>query len=182
MPDGRCTRGAPGVASPQRIYRSDGSHRDRVADSWEFHPTHAHFHYKNFMTSRLWAADAAGRRLGDEPVRTGRKNGFCLIDVDNIAFGSKGDAAKTYNLPRCNAPTDFDASGAHMTNGVSVGWADVYPWFLADQYIEISDLADGHYVLESLVDPKDTILETDEADNSATALIRLSGNHAEIVN
>lgn len=165
----------------QRIYRSDGSYRDHVADSWEFHPTHAHFHYKNFMSSRLWAADADGHRLSNTPVRTGRKNGFCLIDVDNIDFGSKGDAAKTYNFPRCNAPTDVDASGAHMTNGVSVGWADIYPWFLADQYIEISGLADGHYLLESLVDPNDTILETDETDNSATTLIRLSGNHAEIV-
>ncbi len=68
-----------------------------------------------------------------------------------------------------------------MTNGVSVGWADVYPWFLADQYIEMSGLADGYYLLESLVDPSDKILETDETDNSSTTLIKLSGNHVEIV-
>ena len=165
----------------QRIYRSDGSYRDHIADSWEFHPTHAHFHYKSFMSSRLWAADAAGRRLGAAPARAGHKNGFCLIDVDNIAFGSKGDAAKTYNFPRCNAPTDVDAAGAHMTNGVSVGWADVYPWFLADQYIEISGLADGYYLLESMVDPDDRIIETDETDNISQTLIRLSGDRAEVV-
>lgn len=165
----------------QRVYRSDGSFYDRIADSWEFHPTHAHFHYKSFMSSRLWASNSEGRRLGQEPVRTSRKTGFCMIDVDNVAFGRKGDAAKTYGFPRCNAPTDVEPQGAYMTNGISVGWADVYSWFLPDQYIEVSGVADGYYLLESVVDPDGTVLETNESDNAATTLIRLCGSRVEIV-
>jgi hypothetical protein len=165
----------------QRIHRSDGTYRDRVADTYELHPTHAHFHYRNFLQSHLWRSNERGERLGDAPVRSGRKNGFCVIDVDNTSFGSKGDAAKTYGFPRCQAPTDADADGTYMTNGISAGWADVYPWFLADQYIEVSGVPDGHYVLESVADPADTIVESDESDNSAAVLIRLAGDSAEVV-
>lgn len=42
-------------------------------------------------------------------------------------------------------------------------------------------LADGYYLLESLVDPDDTIVETEERDNNATTLIRLTGERAQVV-
>lgn len=164
----------------QRIYRSDGSFYDRRADTYELHPAHAHFHYRNFAQSHLWASNAEGDRLGQSPVRSGRKNGFCMIDVDNVWFGRKGDAAKAYNFPRCNAPTESDASGTYMTNGISVGWADVYNWFLADQYIEVSGLEDGYYLLETEADAAGTIVETHEQDNESWSLIRLRGNAAEL--
>jgi hypothetical protein len=165
----------------QRIYRSDGTSWERVADMYEFHPTHAHFHYKNFAQSRLWLSNAKGKKLGTAPVRVGKKNGFCMIDVENIWFGRKGDAARTYYFPRCNAPTETDANGLYMVNGISVGWADVYNWFLADQYIEVSGLADGYYVLETEADPADTVLEARNSDNVTSALIRICGNQAEVV-
>lgn len=165
----------------QRVYRSDGSSYDRVADTYEFHPAHAHFHYKNFAQSRLWLSNARGKRLGAAPVRTGKKNGFCMIDVDNVWFGRKGDAARTYYFPRCNAPTETDATGTYMVNGISVGWADVYNWFLADQFIEVSGLGDGYYLLETEADPEDTVLEGRNADNTTATLIRICGDQAEVV-
>jgi Lysyl oxidase len=165
----------------QRVYRSDGSHYDRFADTYVFHPAHAHFHYKNFAQSRLWLSDENGRRLGTSPVRVGKKNGFCMIDVENFWFGRKGDAARTYYFPRCNTPTERDSTGTFMVNGISVGWADVYNWYLADQFIEVSGLPDGYYLLETVADPKNTILESKETDNKNRVLIRLCGDRAEIV-
>ena len=167
----------------QRIYRSDGSFWERKADTYEFHPTHAHFHYKNFAQAKLWRADADGRRIGRAPVRTGRKNGFCMEDVENYAFGEKGDAARTYTPPECVTPSYINLAGreASMVNGISVGWADVYNWFLADQFIEISGLDDGYYVLESVADPADTVVEIDDSNNTASSLIRLCGDTAEVV-
>jgi hypothetical protein len=165
----------------QRIYRSDGSHRDRVADSYEFHPAHAHFHYRNFAQSQLWAAGPDGARVGDEPLRSGRKNGFCMIDVENVWFGRKGDGARTYYFPRCNAPTEVEGEHTYMVNGISPGWADVYNWFLADQFIEVSDVPDGCYVLRTEADPKDTIVESDESDNTHSVLLRLEGDAGEFL-
>jgi hypothetical protein len=63
-----------------------------------------------------------------------------------------------------------------MVNGISAGWADVYNWFLADQYIEISGVPDGVYVIETVANPIRTVHETTYDDNAARATIRLSGD------
>lgn len=167
----------------QRIYRSDGSFRDRVADTYVFHAPHAHLHYENFAQSHLWSATPDGERVGTEPVRSSRKVGFCMVDVEHVRFGERGDSPRGYVPPGCLAPTDLDpASGAaYAINGISVGWADVYPWFLADQYIEVSGVADGYYILETVADQEGTVDEMDGSNNSASTLIRICGDQAEVV-
>jgi hypothetical protein len=103
-----------------------------------------------------------------------------MIDVENTRFGLdgngvpyKGEAPRTYYFPRCNAPTEHDERGSSMVNGISVGWADVYNWYLADQYIEISGVPDGVYVIETVANPTRTVHETTFADNTARTTIRL---------
>jgi hypothetical protein len=165
----------------QRIYASDGSYRDRLADTYEFHALHGHFHYTNFGRSLLWQSNARGERLGADWAARGDKVGFCPIDIDNFAFGEKGDGGRTYNFERCNNPTESDPSGTYMVTGISPGWADVYNWFLADQYIEVSGVEDGYYLLESIADPAGTVVESDEKDNSVRVLIRLCGDEVDLV-
>lgn len=165
----------------QRIYRSDGGVVDRVADTYEFHATHGHFHYKNFAQSRLWRSNVEGAKLDANPAAEGNKNGFCMIDVENVGFGKKGDAARTYYFPRCNAPTENEGPDVYMVNGISVGWADVYNWFLPGQYLETSGLKDGYYLLETVTDPADTVVESNERDNVMSVLIQLCGDRVEIV-
>ncbi|MCA1843608.1 MAG: hypothetical protein LC792_10570 [Actinobacteria bacterium] len=169
----------------QRVYASDGTFTDYKVDTYEFHPTHAHFHYKTFGQAILYRARPDGSL---EKIREGRKNGFCMIDVENTRFGVdprgvpyQGEAPRTYYFPRCNAPTEHDEHGSSMVNGISVGWADVYNWFLADQYIEITGVPDGTYVLETLANPARTVHETTLADNAARVTIRLQGDTVELV-
>jgi hypothetical protein len=162
----------------QRIYSSDGTFRDRQADSYEFHAAHSHFHYKNFALSRLWESDAAGTRLGSQALREGKKNGFCLIDVENFAFGQKGDAARTYTS--C-APDKRNVGDVAQVNGISNGWTDVYNSYLPDQYIEVTGLPDGFYVLETVVDPADTIVEQNDSDNDVSVHLQICGDAAGIV-
>jgi hypothetical protein len=67
------------------------------------------------------------------------------------------------------------AFGDWRTGAEDVGRvADVYDWFLPDQYIEMSGLPDGFYLLETLVDPDDTILEADESNHCGAVYVRLS--------
>ena len=169
----------------QRIYASDGSFTDVKADTYEFHPTHAHFHYKGFGRGRLFRPLPDGTR---ELVRESGKNGFCMIDVENTRFGldaggrpHRGEAPRTYYFPRCNAPTERDDHGTSMVNGIAVGWADVYNWFLADQYIEITGVPDGIYIIETEANPENTVRETTKDDNKASTTIRLTGDTVEVV-
>lgn len=168
----------------QRIARSDGGFTERVGGAWEFHPTHQHYHYSGFALSRLWKVDAEGRRashpakarrhrvgMSAGPVRSGRKVSFCIVDIEIDAWAEKGDAPRTYNAPACLEPTPE----GHLRQGLSAGWADVYDWFLPDQYIEATGLANGTYLLETVVDPDDTILEADESNNCGGVFVRLSG-------
>lgn len=157
----------------QRIYWSDRrTPTDVVADTYEFHPAHAHFHYRQFAVSALWRTDASGTKLDSDsgPATKGRKNGFCMVDVENTWFGRLGDAARTYRPPACLAPTE----GTENVNGISRGWADIYNWFLADQFIEVSSLTDGFYALETVADPGNTVIESDETNNCTAVLIELS--------
>jgi hypothetical protein len=164
----------------QRILSSNGSFREVAVDTYEFHPTHAHFHYKNFAQAFLHRIRPDGSL---ELVRKGQKNGFCMIDVENTRFGLdehgvpfRGEAPRDYHLPRCNMPTERDEHGTYMVNGISVGWADVYNWYFADQYIEISGVPDGDYVIETVANPARTVHETTVDDNAALATIRLWGD------
>ena len=167
----------------QRVYGSDGTYSERFADTYTFHATHAHFHYVNFARSYLWKATPSGRRLGTKPVRSSRKNGFCMVDVEHTDFGKRGDSPRTYVPPGCLLPTEVDpATGAvSAISGISRGWADVYNWFLPDQFIEVSGVPDGYYILQSVADQANTVRELDETNNSASVLIKLCGERAEIV-
>lgn len=173
----------PTGALVQNIHRSDGSVKQRPGGTWMFHPIHDHYHYTGFALSRLWAIDAQGKHgasparsrkhwksSGNGPTRTGRKVSFCIVDIEIDAWAKKGDAPRTYSFPACITPS---ANGA-LVQGMSPGWADVYDWFLPDQYIEVSGLPDGLYLLETVVDPDDTIQEADESNNCGAVFIRLS--------
>ena len=161
-------------AISQRIYRSDGAIEERSAGEWELHGAHGHFHYTGFGVSRLWATDAAGARVGPEPVRTADKVSFCIIDTDLDAFGKKGNGPRTYHATDCLAPTESDAENDYLVQGITPGWGDLYDWFLPDQYIEVSGVADGVYILETIADPDNTILEANESNNCGSVYVRLS--------
>lgn len=161
----------------QRLYSSDGRYRDVGAGSYVLDPTHAHFHYTDFAVASLWRSDARGRRLGGVPVRAGRKAGFCLEDVYRYRSGG----SQTYVPPQACYPSHADGGEVSQVNGVSVGWADVYDMAVPHQYIEITGVPDGYYLLQITVDPLHKLRETTTRDNTVWQRIRLCGDAADIV-
>lgn len=153
----------------QRIYRSDESFIERDAAGAELHPIHGHMHYKGFAIARLWRANARGERLGTKPARTSDKNGFCLMDGEPLEGASPSD--RRYDCLEWEP-----ASGVDHVTGISPGWADVYRHELADQYIEITDLRDGHYLLATELDPSRTLRETTRRDNTTSTHIVICGD------
>ncbi len=149
----------------QRVFRSDGTSHDRVAGSWEFHDAHGHYHFEGFAQARLWRADSTGKRLGAGPLLSGKKVSFCIVDNRLDAYGQKGDAPRNYLVPVCLEATEFDETFSYLVSGITTGWADVYDWFLPDQYLDVAGLPDGHYVVDSVADPDGGVLESDESNN-----------------
>jgi len=86
------------------------------------------------------------------------------------------------------APDGFIGSGDTGTGncqnpvdgvlGLSPGWGDVYRWQRPGQYVEFGGNGDGRYVVRSTVDHLNHVLESNDSNNSAYALIKvLSREH-----
>lgn len=157
----------PATNAYQVIHHADGSTSDRFAVESEFHPTHAHFHFDSFYVTRLWEA-SGGRKTGAKPVTSGTKSGFCPED-------SGGGGQGRYN---CLTEYRMGPSGPEQVVGISAGAYDTYRVHLPDQYLEITGVPDGVYVLEIELDPDDNVAESNERDNETCVLIELDGDTA----
>ncbi len=114
-----------------------------------FSNCHGHYHLRNFNDYKLY--DCRGR------VRTGLKQAFCLMDVERRGGTS----------PRLYTCSD---------QGVSAGWADVYGAGLDCQWIDITGLVDGEYVLEARTNQSGIVREDSYGDNFTWAGVRIAGS------
>jgi hypothetical protein len=166
------------VEAAQRIYRSDGTYRDRSAGFMHYHPAHLHHHFEGFSQSWLYPIGEDGS-AGPVPAASGRKNGFCMADTEMARWGLKGDSPQTYPAPRCLEPIGHRHGRDLFKNGISAGWADEYAWNLPDQMIEVSGLTDGRYRLVTRVDADDRLVEADESNNCIALDVELTGLGAQ---
>lgn len=162
----------PGPAAYQRTYRTDGSYKSRFAIETEYHPTHLHFHIKDMYLAKMWKVDRRGRAVGDKPVALSDKNGFCPEDSTPVQHEP---SSRRYS---CFGGSGTGSDGALQVVGISAGWADIYPSYLPDQYIEIDGLKNGRYLFELEVDPNNVFVESSETDNRVCVLLSLSGSSA----
>lgn len=158
----------PETNAYQVVHQADGSTIDRFAVTSEFHPTHAHFHFRDFYVTRLWKY-AGGGKAGAKPVTSGSKSGFCPED-------SGGDQRR-YS---CLTEYRMGPAGPEQVVGISAGSYDTYRVHLPDQYLEITDVPNGRYVLEVELDPEDNVAESNERDNRTCVVIRLQGDDATL--
>lgn len=161
----------------QRIYRSDGTSTDLASGTVHWHGVHHHYHFDGFAQSRLWATDAGGDRAGSAPVATGDKVSFCIAttSINPAYWGQRAFGASAYPAPDCLDPYETSGGLDHFKQGMSVGWTDVYNWFLPAQYVEVSGVADGDYILETTVDPTGRLIESAKDNNCGSVRVRLSG-------
>jgi hypothetical protein len=141
----------------QRIHSDDGSHRDVLAGSFEWHEAHDHFHFDDYALYTLQPASAPGAS-----ERIGSKTTFCVMDTDRV----------NHRLPGAPKRPVYSTCGRDI-QGMSVGWGDTYRYYLAGQEIDVTGLPAGEYNLTVIIDPKDRLIELDDSDNSATVRIAL---------
>lgn len=174
----------PGQCEAQQVVTySDGSQRTRPAGSCEWHATHAHFHYRDYVEFSLHAVNADGS-VGTE-VASSLKESFCLADDGYFGFGTPGpNGPRRYvGQPDCNVPgtPPTPAADLWVTMGNSPGWGDIYTWDTPDQYIDISATPPGTYDIQARANPAGALLLGDAGRTCAATRIRLTPDSVQVV-
>ena len=117
----------------------------RNTNTFEYSSCHDHYHFREYADYRL--LDMAGNI-----VARGHKQAFCLVDLWQPP-GLRGRSTPQFN--HCGF------------QGISAGWADVYHRGLDCQWIDITGVPSGRYVLEVVVNPARVIREHNYTNNTA---------------
>ena len=157
----------------QYLHWSDGSTTSRPAGTFLFHKTHGHYHYQNILDYAIYKV-GAGNTL--TPAGHGTKAGFSPADQLFADWSSFSQAQGAFIE---GVSTSRSVGGS--TFGLSVGWGDVYRWQRPGQYVEFAGNGDGLYVVRTVVDIKNHVLESDETDNAAYAYIQVTGESVRII-
>jgi hypothetical protein len=160
----------------QVVRRTDGSSRVRpTGDRMRYirSQTHAHWHLLGFERYELRRAPSGAR------VRPDRKTGFCLGDRydtrANVRIdGEPGEAVWTEECGR------GEPGLLRVAEGISPGYGDDYVPRLEGQYVEITGLPAGRYLLVHRANPERTLEESEYGNNAASVLVRLSRPAGEI--
>ena len=147
---------------------------DDQPDLFEFAECHRHDHFVEYADYRLWELEgyvtwqrvramhpnasaesifAANPHLMEGFI-AGHKQGFCVIDIVRYV------------------PTEPSTYRSCSTNqGMSRGWADEYHHTLPGQWIDVTDVSHGWYVLEAEVNPERVFAEADYSNNAGAILV-----------
>jgi hypothetical protein len=162
--------GASTMEAHQVIRRSDGSSyaRRQVAGTLKYVQAsdHQHWHLLGIDRYELWTGDASRR------LRRDRKQGFCLGDRYELFPGRR--------LPRQpSRPSYPGACGkdrpdlTHVVEGITIGWGDSYKANIEGQYIDITGIAPGRYLLVHRI-RLGGLLETNPYNDASCAAFTLS--------
>jgi hypothetical protein len=154
----------------QWIYDSGGGRQSELVGTFpNAHPPYGHLYLVGIAEYRIRTV-TSGNGVGPV-VASQTKTSYGLYDSDNYNTALPGAP----NSPHYNTTTPcLGVSGPEASClGISVGWADVYPWWFAGQYIDVTGLPDGQYWLEAEIDPGDLLEEEDETNNITRVLVDL---------
>jgi len=157
------TPSGPVTQATQEVWKKDGTTCTHVAGYFEFHPSHNHWHFNDFASYQLRRDDPFTGPL----AASSSKVSFCLIDITQL---------RGFNGPR---QVFADCTSQQSTQGISVGFADVYDSFLPDQWIDLdldpnNPVPAGAYFLVNIADPDNLILGTADDLPSRSGVVSVS--------
>ncbi len=114
----------------------------RTRDHFEYSDCHRHFHFNSYAEYELLTPDRMC------VVATGHKQAFCLLDY--YAYPGTDDRGARYTC---------------SFQGIQRDWQDVYSAGLDCQFVDITDVAPGEYVLRIRINTDHILYETDYANN-----------------
>ena len=165
--DGHSTRGAGAMRADQVLVRANGSTRRIVgvaALRYVRSTDHEHWHlipFERYELRRAGTTASVGRDV---------KTGFCLGDRYDSKRRLARKPSKNVFRSRCGLRSPHLLG---LRQGISVGYGDDYDPTLEGQYVELTGLADGRYVLRHTVNADRRLLESDYSNNAASLLLQL---------
>lgn len=140
----------------QQIYRSDGTIRKELVGQFEYHGgTHSHFHLEDYAAYTLIPVGPGAQTVGE-------KVSFCLLD--NIKVNTRlPNAAKRPVYTTCNPDIQ----------GISVGFGDIYRYYLDGQSLPFGDNPSGDYLIKIQTNPNGNLFESNYSDNVACTRVRV---------
>ncbi|XP_060116148.1 lysyl oxidase homolog 1 isoform X2 [Heteronotia binoei] len=132
---------------------------NRARHTWEWHSCHQHYHSMDEFSHYDLLDAATGKKVAE-----GHKASFCLEDT-TCDFG---------NLKRY-------ACTSH-TQGLSPGCYDTYNADIDCQWIDITDVQPGNYILKVQVNPKYIVMESDFTNNVVRCNIHYTGRYVATTN
>lgn len=172
----RPDRSTPTMTVRQVVRREDGSLRlHATPDRMRYvrSQTHAHWHLLGFESYELREAPAGAL------VSPDRKTGFCLGDrydtrANTRLEGEPEDAVWTEECGR-DEPNLLE-----IREGISPGYGDDYVPELEGQYVDVTSVQPGRYVLVHRANPERMLEESDYGNNAASVLLELRRPAGEI--
>ncbi len=160
----RASRARRRMRADQLVMHADGSAR-RLRDvgflRYVVSADHQHWHLLDFERYELRSARSYAR------LRRDRKTGFCL--GDRYAVGPA--SGFPVFVGRCG----LDRPGLRaIVEGITPGFGDDYPPQLEGQFLDVTRLPAGRYVLVHHANPGRTLAESDYANNAASILLELT--------
>jgi hypothetical protein len=132
---------------------------ERIAGCFRLHPEHNHWHFQNYAGYML-------ENLSDgTPVSVAEKVSFCVVDCDHARPGLPGSPPGAY----------FTVCDQNSTEGMSVGWGDIYDWRLPGQMLRLDGVPDGDYCVAFVADPLNRMVELDDTNNTAGHPVHIQG-------
>jgi Lysyl oxidase len=126
---------------------------------------HRHWHLLAFDRYELRRAG------GDAPLVRDRKTGFCLGDRYAVRGPPPpGTPPRPTYTSRCGLGSPRLLG---MREGISVGYGDDYPAHLEGQYLPLTGLRAGRYVLVHRANPRRRLRERNYGNNAASLLLEL---------
>lgn len=175
----RATRDCPDcprMSTRQVIVRSNGTRHSVRTAAEERYVTDDHHNHWHVIGMEHYALYRSTKRLpGDVPL--GHKYGFCFFDGLPYALGlRRASHVPVFSFFDCGVPTS-----QALRVGLSVGWGDIYPWDFTGQFIDVSNVPDGDYLVCLGADPANDFRELHNANNQAWARVSLTATSVTVV-
>ncbi|HLA68041.1 MAG TPA: lysyl oxidase family protein [Acidimicrobiia bacterium] len=171
----RTCSGCGSMTTEQSILRSDGTILTIPSPAvvlFETEDGHHHWHVQGMEGYALWPL---GESAGVPVVSA--KYGFCFFDGRHVKPGRNASPTEPVHVVAdCGNP---ESTGLDV--GLSVGWGDTYPWYLYGQFIDVTAVGDGRYLLCLTVDGDGAYVERDEDNNQAWAKIRIRDGEVTVL-